>query len=120
MFNRTGQLVCTMTLECYFGGKERLASGQRSGRPQRDRQRRPPVQYPGVPAAARAGGADVGEAIEERPQAHLALGAGQRRAQAEVPAAGERQMLAGVVAFDVERVRDRRRRPDHGWPRRGR
>ena len=21
MFNRTGQLVCTMTLECYFGGK---------------------------------------------------------------------------------------------------
>jgi acyl-CoA thioesterase len=21
MFNRTGELVCTMTLECYFGGK---------------------------------------------------------------------------------------------------
>ena len=32
------------------------------------------MQHPCVAATARAGGADLGEAVEERPQAHLAFG----------------------------------------------
>ncbi|MDT7767471.1 MAG: hypothetical protein QOI30_459, partial [Mycobacterium sp.] len=62
------------------------------------------MQNPGVPAAACARRAHVGEAIEKRTQSHFAFGASQSRAQAEVPPAGERQMFSGVVAFDVERV----------------
>jgi len=53
------------------------------------------------PPASRASG----NRSKERPQADLAFRARQRRAKAEVPAAGERQVLARVVAFDVEAVR---------------
>ena len=62
------------------------------------------MQDPGVAAAARAGGTHVGEAIEECSQPHFAFGSGQSRSQAEMPTTGESQMLAGVVAFDVERL----------------
>ena len=65
----------------------------------------PSTQHPGVAAAAVACQPRVGEALEERPQPDLAFGARQRRAEAEVPAAGERQVLACVVALDVEAVR---------------
>ncbi len=69
------------------------------------------MQHPGVAAAARTGGTYVGKAIEERPQPHLAFGTRQSRAQAEMPTAGEGQMFAGIVTFDVERIgigKDRR------------
>ena len=72
---------------------------------ERDRKRRPAAQHPGVAAATRAGQPRVGEPLEERPQPDLAFGPGQRRTEAEVPATGEGQVLARVVALDVETVR---------------
>jgi hypothetical protein len=63
------------------------------------------VQNPGVTTTARTGRTDVREAIEKGSQPHLSFGAGQGCAQAKMPAAGERQMSPGVIAFDVELVR---------------
>src|SRR5882757_2437884 len=70
-----------------------------------DRQGRPPAQHPGVATAPRTCQRGVGVALEERAKADLALGAGQRGAEAEVPAPGERQVLASILAGDVEAVR---------------
>ena len=60
---------------------------------------------PGCPPASGARRPHVGETVEEGPQPDFALGAGQRRAQAEVAARGKREMLSGIGAFDVEAVR---------------
>ena len=51
-----------------------------------------------------AGLLEVGEAADDRAHRHLALEAGQRRAQAEVDAGAEGHVLAGVGPADVELV----------------
>ena len=69
----------------------------RSGR-RRHRQPLPAAQHPGVPPARARGQREVGQPVEQRAQPDLALEPGQRGAEAEVPAAGEGQVLAGVAA----------------------
>ena len=84
MFNRTGQLVCTTTLEGYYEQRlarpSRSSGGHRPRRTQRHRRHGPTVQNPGI-TIARTGRTHVGEAIEKGSQPHLAFGAGEGRSR---------------------------------------
>src|SRR5262249_25770829 len=90
----------------YLAGERLEIDGNpRPRRPQRHRQLRPSPQHPGGPPVSGTRRPHLGEPLEERPQPDFALGASQGSAQAEVPAAGEREMLSGIGPFDVEAVR---------------
>src|SRR5258706_4635851 len=79
--------------------------GGRDTRPQVDGEFGEAAQDPGGPAQRRSGRLQVRESVEEQPQADLALQAGQRRAEAVVRAAAEREVVLGVRPGDVESVR---------------
>jgi hypothetical protein len=67
-----------------------------------DRQVLPAAEHARRPALRTWGGGHRREPVEQRPQPDLALDARERGADAEVASAGEGQVLAGVLARDVE------------------
>ena len=96
----------------------RTYSGARLAK--RDRKRRPPAQYPGVPAAAAAGQPRVREALEEGPQPDLALRRGPARPRGR---SADRRRTTGACPRSRVRCRsgaDRRRPSGRGWHRRDR
>ena len=68
------------------------------------------TQDPGGPAYGAALDAQVGVALEQRPQPDLALHPREGGAEAVVPAGRERDVVAGVLPGDVEAVRVREHR----------
>ena len=99
------------------GGSQQLERSARHGRggTQADRQFGPAAQHAGVAAGAQPGQLHVGKVGEEPAQPDLTLGARERRAQAEVPAARKRQMLTGIGAAPRRSGADRRTPRDRDW-----
>src|SRR3712207_554606 len=79
--------------------------GERGAGPEDDGQGLVTTQDDRATATSGTRGAEVGEPLEQRLQRDLALHPRERGAEAEVDAAAEREVVAGVGARDVEDVR---------------